>query len=82
MRRARLLRRPQRPARPVHPSELGGTDGVDAVWEMMLHFRHRRDEAWYETLIAEAGLEGRKLSAKRVRKLLLKALERYREEKR
>jgi len=80
MRKARLLRHPLPDARPLHPAELGAQEPEeDLLWNAMLHFRHRCDEAWYENLIESAGLEGKKLTPKRVRKLLLKALELYRE---
>jgi len=47
-----------------------------------LHFRHRCDDAWYEALIAAEGLRGKKITPARLRRLLVGALERYREEQR
>jgi hypothetical protein len=80
MRRVRLLRRPERPFRSLEFSELHRDGERGDAWETMLHFRHHCDEAWYTELIASCDLEGKKITPKRVRKLLVEALQRRRGE--
>ena len=82
MRRATLLRRPASPARPLALEELAREEERERPEAATLHFRHRCDDAWYEALIAAEGLRGKKITPARLRRLLVGALERYREEQR
>jgi len=81
MRKARLLRCPECSFRTFDLSELNGSEERSDVWETMLHLRHKCEEEWYEELIASCDLEGKKITPKRVRKLLVEALQRYRGER-
>ena len=80
MRRARLIRHPEEQGRPVGLEELAADVAKGEEWETILDFRHRYDDQWFESLIAEAGLKGKRLKPGRLRKLIVMALERRREE--
>jgi hypothetical protein len=80
MRRAKLLPRPTLPAQAITLGDLVHESGEEGPEAATLHFRHRCDDAWYEALIAAQGLEGKRITPTRVRRLLVEALERYREE--
>jgi len=79
MRKVRLLRRPDRSFRPLGREELEDRSARGEVWETMIYFRHRCDDRWYEDLIDGCGFSGKRITPKRLRKLLLEALERRRE---
>jgi len=80
MRKVRRLPRPDRAGRPVAPEELAGAGKPSAEWEMMLRFRHRLDDAWFEELIKGQELKGKKITPSRLRRLLIAAIKRYQKE--
>jgi hypothetical protein len=81
MRRVKLLRRPAAPARPLSLRDLAA-EGEEKGREEMLYFRHRCGDEWFAELIEEQGLSGKKITPSRLRKLIVKALEKRRKEQR
>jgi len=80
MRRVKLLHRPQKRGRPLSLGEWMQENGEGSRAAEMLYFRHRCDDDWYEELIAAKGLRGKKITPSRLRRLIVEALERHREE--
>ena len=80
MRRVKVLRRPEVEGHPVDLAELVPEREEGAEREEMLYFRHRCDEEWYAALIAEGGVKGKKITPARLRKLIVMALQKRREE--
>ncbi len=83
MRRGRILFHPVRErGKRLSLEELAEESGARGIGAETLYFRHRCDDAWYEELIEAQGLRGKKITPVRLRRLIVEALERYREEKR
>jgi len=82
MRRAKLLRQPEEESRTLVLSELAEKAGKSPEWEEAVFFRHRCDEEWFEELISSSGLERKKITPSRLRKLIVMALQKRNEESR
>jgi hypothetical protein len=81
MRRVKLLRHPGRSGTPLGLADLGaGRNRELPEQEAMLYFRHRCSEEWYESVIESCGLKGKKITPSRLRKLIVMALQKRREE--
>jgi hypothetical protein len=79
MKRVKLLRCPAAPARPLSLRDLAA-EGKEDGREELLYFRHRCDDEWFAELIEAQGLTGKKITSSRLRKLIVRALEKRRKE--
>jgi len=75
MRRVKLLRNPRQEEAFPFAAEAAAPEKQRAKLERELEFyRHHCGEAWFEELLEETGLRGKRLSASRARRLLLQAV--------
>ncbi|ADV45567.1 hypothetical protein [Nitratifractor salsuginis] len=71
MRKAKVISRPGERGEPVG-LEAWGVSGRGS--RSLLFYKHRCDDAWYEALLEELSLKGKRLSPARARQLVVAAL--------
>ena len=75
MRRVKLLRNPRQEEAFPFAAEATAPESARAKLERELAFyRHHCGEGWFEELLEETGLGGKRLNPSRARKLLLQAV--------
>ena len=75
MRRVKLIRKPDaREESPFVPRSSEAQKRRAKLEGELEFYRHRCDEEWFEALLEETGLAGKRLNPSRVRKILLQAV--------
>ena len=74
MRRVKLIRKPEEPASSFVPQSTEAVRQRAKLEAELEFYRHRCGEKWFEALLEETGLFGKRLNASRTRKIILQAI--------